>query len=337
MDAGEPKGSANREAISVKDALRTSLAENTRAAYRLGWNRFAAHCREIGQDPMAATPDDVAGFLVRMASAPRSPLATTKRGEPLSLGTIRITLAAINRKFREHDRDSPANHATVSGVLRGLGRLVNERQRRVRALREHEVAAILRYCDQIGKRAAYRLIGIRNAAVIAVGFAGALRRSEICSLRFDDVVFRGEAGEGRGMFLHIRSSKTDPLGRGQRIAIPNGSSIRPVERLRSWLTLSGIDRGPAFQTMRRGGRLQGRALSPSDVPRLVKHYVRAIGLDPTKYSSHSLRAGFVTSAAVHRARLDKIMEVTRHTNANMLLRYIRQADAFEDHAGDAFL
>ncbi len=337
MDAENPRRHARGGAISVKDALRTSLAENTRAAYRLGWNRFAAHCEEIGRDPMAATPDDVAGFLVRMASAPRSPRATTKREEPLALGTIRISLAAINRKFREHDRDSPADHATVSSVLRGLGRLANGPQRRVRALREHEVAAILGYCDQLGKKAAYRLIAMRNAAVIAVGFAGALRRSEICALGVDDVKFVGEAGEEHGMFLVIRSSKTDQLGRGQRIAIPDGSSIRPVKRLRLWLTLSGIDRGPAFQTMRRGGRLQGRALSPSDIPRLVKQSVRAIGLDPAKYSSHSLRAGFVTSAAVHRARLDKIMEVTRHRNANMLLRYIRQADAFEDHAGEAFL
>ena len=81
----------------------------------------------------------------------------------------------------------------------------------------------------------------------------------------------------------------------------------------------------------------GRCLHHSDIPRLVKHYVQAIGLDPAEYSGHSLRAGFVTSAAVHRARLDKIMEVTRHSSAEMVLRYIRQVEAFEDHAGAAFL
>lgn len=324
-------------ALSVNDALRTSLAENTRIAYRLGWERFAAHCRENGKDPLAATPDDVAGFLVRLASEPRSPRATTRRGEPLSLGTIRIALAAINRMFRDHDRDSPANHARVGSVLQGLGRLTDGRPRRVKALREHDVAAMLSHCDQLGTRKRCRLIAARDAAVIAVGFAGALRRSEICSLRFDDVEFHGGAGERRGMSLHIRRSKTDQGGRGQTVAIPDGAAIRPVERLRRWFSLSGIDRGPAFQTMRRGGRLQGRALTASDVPRLVKHYVDAVGLDPAEYSSHSLRAGFVTCAAVHHARLDKIMEVTRHKNANMVLRYVRQANAFEDHAGAGFL
>ena len=78
-------------------------------------------------------------------------------------------------------------------------------------------------------------------------------------------------------------------------------------------------------------------MHPSDVARIVKRYAEAVGLDPSEYSGHSLRAGFVTSAAVHRARLDKIMEVTRHTSPRTVLRYIRQANAFEDHAGTAFL
>ena len=69
----------------------------------------------------------------------------------------------------------------------------------------------------------------------------------------------------------------------------------------------------------------------------MKQYVDTIGLDPAEYSGHSLRAGFVTSAAAHHARLDKIMEVTRHKSTDMVLRYIRRADAFEDHAGADFL
>lgn len=103
------------------------------------------------------------------------------------------------------------------------------------------------------------------------------------------------------------------------------------------MALTGTTEGPLFQSLWRGGRLRGRRLHHSDIPRLVKHYVEAIGLDPAEYSGHSLRAGFVTSAAVHGARLDKIMEVTRHSSAEMVLRYIRQVEAFDDHAGAAFL
>ena len=286
---------------------------------------------------MAATPDDVAGFLVAVSAKPL-PSGEPLDGErPLAQGSIRICLAAINREYKERDLESPAHHATVTSVLRGLGRLADERPRRVKALREHEIGAILARCDHLATRPKQRTMAIRDAAVIAVGFAGALRRSEICGLRLDDVEFVDCADEAGGMFLHVRRSKTDQLGKGQSIAIPAGTFIRPVERLQRWLALSGAVDGPLFQTLWRGGRLRGKPLHPTDVARLVKRSVGAIGVDPTDYSGHSLRAGFVTSAAVHSARLDKIMEVTRHENPGMVMRYIRQANAFEDHAGAAFL
>lgn len=324
-------------AISVKDALRTSLAENTRTAYRKGWNRFAAYCREVGRDPMAATPGDVAGFLVAMASEPRSHRAGSGRGKPLAIGTIRVLLAAINRTFGEADRSSPARDLRVAAVMRGLSRMAAVKPRRVKALREHEIASILAYCDELGACRRRLTIALRDAAVIAVGFAAALRRSEICALRFGDIEFLRRGLDSPGMFIHIRRSKTDQLGSGQRVAVPEGERIRPVGRLREWLRVAGISRGPLFRTMRRAGHVQEGPLHPTDVARIVKRCVEAIGLDPAEYSGHSLRAGFVTCAAAHHARLDKIMEVTRHSSVRTLLRYIRQADAFDDHAGDAFL
>ena len=75
----------------------------------------------------------------------------------------------------------------------------------------------------------------------------------------------------------------------------------------------------------------------SDIPRIVKYYAAQIGLDASEIAGHSLRAGFVTSAAAHHARLDKIMEVTRHRNPATVMEYIRDADAFADHAGERFL
>ena len=325
------------EALSVRDALRSSLSANTRNAYRTGWRRFAAYCEETGKNPMAATPADVADFLVRMASHPRSPRATTRKGEPLALSTLRVSLAAINRTYREQNRPSPVDDLSVDAVLRGLGRRSDRRPRQVKALQAGEVARILACCDEQAASGGRGLIAVRDAAVMALGFAAALRRSELCALGFADVEYLGLPGEASGMFLHIRRSKTDQLGRGQRVAVPEGPLLRPVARLRRWLELAGIEQGPLFQTMRSGGHVQGRPLHPTDVARVVKRYTAAIGLDPTNYSGHSLRAGFVTSAAANRARLDKIMEVTRHTSPRMVLRYIRQADAFEDHAGAAFL
>ncbi len=313
--------------------MRTSLSENTRRAYRCGWKRFLAYCDEVGVDPLAATPDDVANFIVRMASSPRSSGATTKRGEPLALSTIRVFLAAVNREYRDQQRTPPGDGPKVRSVLLGLGRLLSDPPRQVKALRNEEISQMLAHCDGLVDRQTHRMKALRDAAVLATGFAGALRRSEICALQPEDVDFVDQ----HGMVLHIRRSKTDQQGTGQTVAIPDGESIRPVKRMRRWVEVSGIHSGPLFQTLRRGGSLQGRAMHSSDIARLVKHYAEAIGLDPAGYSAHSLRAGFVTCAAAHHARLDKIMEVTRHRSVATVLTYIRQENAFLDHAGAAFL
>ena len=323
--------------FSVTEAIRTSVSENTNATYERGWRRFTAYCEEIERDPMAATPDTVASFLVKMASGPRAQDARARKGRPLAVGTLRIFLAGINRRYRAAGRTPPTSDGRVTSVLQGLRRLSDEQPRQVKALREHEIVRILSHCDALAAKERFRSIATRDGALIAIGFAAALRRSEVCGLEFGDLEFLDKARDRSGMFVHIRRSKTDQFGQGQRIPIPEGTVVRPVGRLKQWLALSGIAEGPVFQTMRRGGVLLGRAMHPSDVARLVKHYVHAIGLDPTEYSGHSLRAGFATSAAVHGARLDKIMEITRHTSPRMVLQYIREADAFEDHAGASFL
>ena len=113
--------------------------------------------------------------------------------------------------------------------------------------------------------------------------------------------------------------------------------MRAISRLSAWLDAAGISDGYVFQTMGKGGVPTGRPVNPGEVARLVKRYAAKIGLDPADYSAHSLRAGFVTSAAARRARLDKIVEVTRHRNPATVLGYIRDAECFADHAGASFL
>lgn len=308
-------------------ALASELSDNTRTAYRKGWSRFVDYCvAEHIVDPLATSPDEVARFLVYLATSP-NPLS----GVIPSMGTVTLYKSAVNKKYLEAGRSSPTNHPVVRSTLKGLARLKGSSSRRVEALREYHIEAMLQTCPKT-------LIGRRDAAILAVGFAGALRRSEICNLSVQDVEFlEPREDDGDRMWLTIRQSKTDQEGKGQRVAIVDGRGIRPIERLRLWLEQSGITDGPLFQTMRRGGHLRGRALHHSDIPRIVKHYASFTGLDPKQIAGHSLRAGFVTSAAVHHARLDKIMEVTRHRNPATVMGYIRDADAFADHAGRRFL
>ncbi len=313
--------------VFYNEVVSSALAQNTRIAYDKGWLCFEDYCILRNIDPFSITPEQTADFIIDLATSPRP-----KSGKTLSMGTVSLYRSGINKKYVEVEKTSPMNHPKVVAVFKGLARIKGTAPRRVNALREHDIKRMLGRCADTP-------IGRRDAAILSLGFAGALRRSEICALTMDDVEFI-EPQSGKDfwkMFIYIRKSKTDQEGRGHKIAIPEGKYVKPIKRLRDWLQMSGITEGYLFQTMKRGGGLRGLPMHHSDIPRLVKHYAALIGLDPKQVSGHSLRAGFVTSAAVHHARLDKIMEVTRHSNPSTVMRYIRDVDSFVDHAGEKFL
>ena len=305
----------------------SALADNTREAYRKGWACFTDYCRQTKiSDPLAVLPDTVASFLISLATQ-----RSSKSGQMLSMGTVTLYASAITKQYITAGKPSPTHHPTVTATLRGLARLKGTAPRRVMALREDHIRAMLEQCPETP-------IGFRDAAILALGFAAALRRSELCALQVADIeIIAPDKGGPRRMFLTVRRSKTDQLGKGHRIAVPEGKVIRPIHRLQLWLVASKITRGPLFQSMTRGGWVKGKPLHHCDIPRLVKHYAARVGLDPKAVSGHSLRAGFVTSAAAHNARLHKIMEVTRHRNPSSVMKYIRDADSFTDHAGEMFL
>ena len=237
----------------------------------------------------------------------------------MSVGTLQMTVSAL--KSRGDDIGDADQY--VSDLKRHA-----PPARKVAPILADDLVRMLGHCDD-------SLIAVRDAAILSIGFAGALRRSEICALDVRDVAFDDDHLDR--MILHIRRSKTDQAGHGYRIPIPDGETIRPVTRVRTWLERSGLTGGRLFRTLRRGGHLRPGSLHHSDVPRIVKHYGALAGLDPATIAGHSLRAGFITSAAKHHARLDKIMTISRHKSAEMVLEYIRDAALFDDHAGAGFL
>ena len=327
--------SSQADAIKIdfySEVVSSALADNTRIAYDKGWSCFSDYCDSQNICSLSATPKDIANFIIELATRPRP-----TSGKILSMGTIVLYRSAINRKYIESGIPSPTNHPNVNAVVKGLARLRGTACRQVKALREYHIKKMLNICDLTANQSGKKLICLRDAAILAIGFAGALRRSEICGLTTDDIEIIPSPDGLKKMFLYIRKSKTDQEGKGHKIAIPGGKYLKPIKRLQDWLEASEITDGPVFQTMRRGGTLRGKSMHHSDIPRLVKYYAKLSGLDEKEISGHSLRAGFVTSAACHNARLDKIMEITRHTNPSTVMKYIRDADSFTDHAGEKFL
>src|SRR5262249_23255270 len=167
-----------------------------------------------------------------------------------------------------------------------------------------------------------------DRALILLGFAGAFRRSELVGLTAEDCVFGKD-----GLTITLRRSKTDQTGGGRKIGIPFGSNPEtcPVRNLQTWIDAAGIATGPLFLSISRYVKLQW-SLSGLDVARIVKKLARRAGLDPAKYSGHSLRAGHATSAAIAGASERSIMNQTGHRSVQMVRRYIRDGSLFRENS-----
>jgi site-specific recombinase XerD len=299
-------------AAAVSFALRDKSA-GTRRAYGSDFGIFTAWCDARGLDPMPASAGTVARFLSSQAT------------DGLKSSTIGRRAAAIAHFHKMNGHEPPGNTESVRGVVRGIRRTVGCAAVRKTAATADLVGRMLGQCDG-------SLSGLRDRALLALGFAGAFRRSELVALEVADLEATPD-----GLRVTIRRSKTDQEGQGQEIAIPRGCRIEPVAAVEAWLAASGISEGPVFRQIRKGGHIQPEALSGHSAAAIVKRYARAAGLDPATFAGHSLRAGFLTSAAEAGSSVLKMVEVSRHKSVDMLTTYVRRSNLFREHAGAAFL
>jgi integrase len=110
-----------------------------------------------------------------------------------------------------------------------------------------------------------------------------------------------------------------------------------VEAVQTWMSEAGITSGPVFRAVAKGGRVSDRPLADYSISAVVKRYATRAGLDPAIFAAHSLRSGFLTSAAESGASIWKLSEVSRHRSLDTLRGYVRRVDLFKEHAGAAFL
>jgi integrase len=172
-------------------------------------------------------------------------------------------------------------------------------------------------------------LGVRDRALLLLGFAGAFRRSELVGLDVTDVTVSRD-----GLVIRLRRSKTDQEGQGRTIGIPYGSRPMtcPVRALQDWLSYSGIKSGPLFRPLDRHGNMRATRFSDRGVARVVQRAALAAGLDPADFAGHSLRAGLATSAAAAGVSERAIMAQTGHKSLPMVRRYIRDGSLFNENA-----
>lgn len=299
---------------SAKTYLEASTAPATRKAYQSDWRIFAAWCRANAQTDLPATPETVALFLTSQAQTGTAPATLVRR------------LAAIRYAHEAANAETATTSKLVAATLKGIKRASSQPKQPKAPATADRLAAM------IAAIPADTLSGKRDRAILALGFAGAFRRSELAALTVADLEATAE-----GLRVTIRQSKTDQEKLGQIIAIPNGLKIQPVKALGDWLDAAGIEAGPLFRPISKGGQVKASALSDKSISNLVKACAERAGFDPEQFAGHSLRAGFLTSAAEHGATVFKMAEVSRHKSLETLRVYVRSAELFKDHSGSRFL
>jgi site-specific recombinase XerD len=294
------------------DYAREEKSPATRRAYRSDFRIFEAWCRARGVCALPASPEAVAAFLAHDVETGTRPSTLGRR------------VSAIRYAHRLAGHPVPTDDERVKATMRGIRRsLGTAPQKKAPAAAEHVIQMALAAKDDLG--------GLCDRAILLIGFAGAFRRSELVALDVEDL----EESE-LGFKVTIRHSKTDQEGAGQTIAIVRGSVACPVAALKAWLEAAGITTGPIFRQVRKGGKVEGR-LSAQSVADCVKIHAERVGLDPKLFAGHSLRSGFLTSAAKRGASLFKMMDQSRHRSVETLRGYVRDAEIFKEHAGAGLL
>jgi len=312
-DAGALPATLGPDLEEAAGYARAEKAAATRRAYRSDFALFHSWCEGKRMPALPAEPETVAAFLA----------AEAKRGVKPS--TIGRRLAAIRYAHKLAGHESPTNAEAVKATLRGIRRTAASAPTRKAPATAEKILVMVR-------KTGGDLKGLRDRAILLLGFAGAFRRSELVALEVADLEFC----DG-GLQVTIRKSKTDQEGLGATIAITRGSVACPVDAVRAWIKTAAITEGPLFRPVTRTGKISNRRLSARAVPELVKAYARLAGLKAADFSGHSLRSGFLTSAAARGASIFKMMDVSRHKSIDTLRGYVRDAEMFRNHAGCGLL
>ena len=297
------------DAARIAAAMSAALAESTRTVYAYAWRRWERWCATRDIDPLPGSPAAVCAYLVDRAD------------QGASAGTVDGACSAISYQHRCHGLDDPVLTEAVRQVRRGLRRTLGTApQRLARPLGTDDIRQIVKGIDRSTPK------GVRDAALILLGFASALLRSELTGLALGDV----ETKPG-GLLLHVRRSKTDPEGHGQVVGVAHGQLVctDPVAAVAAWTAVRGSAPGPLFVSLR-NKVITDQPISGEAVARMLRARARSAGLSPERITGHSLRAGHATTAAAAGVPLDRIALQTRHRRISTLIdRYIRPAQTLD--------
>lgn len=283
-------------------------AVNTQRAYAGDWRRFTAWCLVHALASLPAPVEALAGFLTELAEAGKK------------LATIQRHAAAIAKAHELAGLPSATADNKIKVLLKGIAR---EKKTRSKQAPAFTLASFKRTVKSIDL-ATYA--GLRDRALLLLGFTGAFRRAELSALNVEDLAFDEE-----GLLIAFNQSKTNQTGQADEKAIYYSPELAtcPVRSLQAWLRASAADRstGPVFVSLRKNNQLTARRLTPEHINLITRRYLGG------SYTAHSLRASFVTVAKLNGADDSEIMNQTKHKTSAMIRRYTRLDNIRQHNAG----
>ena len=294
--------------------LQSSKAINTVRAYKSDFKDFGLFCVQNGFNSLPSEPKVVSLYLTYL-STKEAKISTLKR---------RLVSIGVIHKLKGHYLDT--KHPSIIENIMGIKRRKGSIQKGKKPLLISNLKLIIDVIDEQNKEEIKKL---RDRTLILIGFSGGFRRNEIVALDYDDLDFVPE-----GLKISIRRSKTDQFGEGMIKALPyfDSSKYCPVVSLKKWIAVSKINSGSLFRRFSKGSRLTENRLTDQTIALLIKEYLQLAGINSKNYSGHSLRSGFATSAAESGAEERSIMSMTGHKSAEMVRRYIKEANLFRNNA-----
>jgi integrase len=290
------------------ERLRQGLvARNTVLGYGYDWRMFEAWCGRFGRAALPATSDTLLLYLTDL-------LAQGKK-----ITTARRRRCAILHAHRARGLPPPLG-AEIRELLHGAQRLRGEKPRQMRPISVLELRRMSRGLARLGTPCA-----MRDRALLVVGFASALRRSNLAALSLADVEFCRQ-----GLIVGVGREKQDQEGKGRLIGLTRGRHAHtcPVRVLRGWLRLRGREPGPLFPRL--DPTHEGQPMDGECVCRVVKKRLAGIGIDPIQSGGHSLRAGAVTAMAEADVGVLRIAAFTGQS-PDIVRRYFRRAEIWRNN------
>lgn len=282
----------------IQAYINASQSGSTKRAYASDLRHFLA---QGGSVP--CTPKCLARYLANCAS------------DGLAVATLERRVSAIHRAHVDQHHPSPAHADVVRQVLQGIRRTFGTKQRQAKPFLKNDLLDAL----EAVKTNCMPLRAARDRALLLVGFASAMRRSELVGVRVEHLAFTSN-----GLEIELPFSKTDQDRHGRTVFIPHAyGSHCPVKALSHWLKMAEIRTGHVFRAVNRHDGVANRGLTAQSVALIVKAAVMRTGEDAKNFSGHSLRAGYCTSAAEQGLQSWQIRAQTGHVSDETLAKYIR--------------